>query len=161
MKRYLACEIAAMDFRDRIKKVLADKDLSVREVSVRAGSDSMLHKILNPEKRGGIRYPSIDKIEAVADALEVSPGWLAFGEGDTLTDELLQAMADEAVSEVRPGMTIGQIRRVVASALHEQLKLHLVVEGVQRTSDGATAPGKGALSPDATSEAEPAGSRNA
>ena len=68
-----------MDLRDRIRSVIdADDRLSVRNVSLRAGlSDSWLHKLLN----GDVRSPTLEAIEKLADALDVDPRWLAFGEG--------------------------------------------------------------------------------
>jgi len=124
---YTPCEIDGVDFRDRINLVLKQNSWSKREVSMRAGSDSMLHKVLNPEKKGGIKYPTIEKIEAIAEALRVSPAWLAFGDGPEISEETLKEMADYAASEIQPGLSIAQIRSSVASALREQLALRLFV----------------------------------
>jgi transcriptional regulator with XRE-family HTH domain len=69
-----------MDLRDRIRSVIdADDKLTVRNVSLRAGlSDSWLDKLL----KGGVRSPTLENIEKLAEALDVDPRWLAFGEGD-------------------------------------------------------------------------------
>jgi transcriptional regulator with XRE-family HTH domain len=69
-----------MDLRARIKSVIeADEDLSVRKVSLRAGlSDSWLDKLL----KGSVRSPTLENIEKLAEALDVDPRWLAFGEDD-------------------------------------------------------------------------------
>ena len=69
-----------MDMRERIKYVIdATPGLSVRSVSLTAGlSDSMLHKFL----KGGTDSMTIKTAEKLADALQVDPQWLIFGEGD-------------------------------------------------------------------------------
>jgi hypothetical protein len=69
-----------MDLRARIMSVIdADDIVTVRNVSLRAGlSDSWLNKLL----KGGVRSPTLENIEKLADALDVDARWLAFGEGD-------------------------------------------------------------------------------
>ena len=69
-----------MDLRDRIRSIIdADDKLSVRNVSLRAGlSDSWLDKLL----KGLVRSPTVENIEKLAEALDVDPRWLAFGEGE-------------------------------------------------------------------------------
>ena len=69
-----------MNLRARIEATMAERpELTVRNVSLRAGlSDSWLHKLL----KGDVRSPTLENIEKLADALEVDPRWLAFGEGD-------------------------------------------------------------------------------
>lgn len=69
-----------MDLRARIEAVIEKRpDLTVRKVSLLAGlSDSWLHKLL----KGGVRSPTLETIEKLAEALDVDPRWLAFGEGD-------------------------------------------------------------------------------
>lgn len=150
-----------MDFRDRIRSVIAEKHLSVREVSLRAGSDSMLSKVLNPEKRGGIKSPTIDKLEDIARALGVAPGWLAYGDVSKLSEPALQEMVETAVEEIQAGMRIEEIRRTVASALRDQLALHLAVGAIPSTSDEANAPGKSSPPHAPTTEDEQVGSRTA
>ena len=86
-----------MDLRERIEAVLAKRpDLNPRSASLRAGfSDSWLHKLLN----GGVRSPTLDSIEKLAEVLDVDPRWLAYGEGDPErfpdVGELLARMSEE------------------------------------------------------------------
>lgn len=88
-------ELAARDFKalhlglaDRLKMARQVRGLSLREVGKRAK-----HPHAPPEDRGlsaqaildmeaGRRRPYVENVEAVAVALDVSPGWLAFGEGE-------------------------------------------------------------------------------
>jgi transcriptional regulator with XRE-family HTH domain len=69
-----------MDLRARITRSLdRHPELTVRSLSLKAGlSDSWLHKLL----KGDVRSPTIENIEKLAEALDVDPRWLAFGEGD-------------------------------------------------------------------------------
>ena len=68
-----------MDIRDRIKAVIeADPEKTVRSVSLAAGlSDSALHKFLT----GATDSITLKTVDKLADALEVDPMWLAYGEG--------------------------------------------------------------------------------
>lgn len=68
-----------MDLRSRITRSLdGHPELTVRSLSLKAGlSDSWLHKLL----KGDVRSPTIENIEKLAEALDVDPRWLAFGEG--------------------------------------------------------------------------------
>lgn len=77
-----------MDIRFRIRKVLDEHpDWTPRSVSLRAGlSDSMLSKFLNPDKRGGIKSITLETLEKLADALEVNPRWLAYGDSPRKRD---------------------------------------------------------------------------
>lgn len=153
------CENQDVDFRDRIRLALGNSKESMRQASLRAGSDSLIHKVLNPDKRGGIKWPTIDKMEGIARALKVSPGWLAYGEKTEISAEVLSEAVDTAAEEIQAGMNIAQIRQAVASALREQLELHLAVGAGQGTSDGASAPDKLAQSRAPTSEDAPEESR--
>ncbi|MFT4056730.1 MAG: hypothetical protein QM681_19655 [Novosphingobium sp.] len=99
----------------------------------------MLSKVLNPDKRGGIKSPTIDKLEDIARALGVAPGWLAYGDVSKLSEPALQEMVETAVEEIQAGMRIEEIRRTVASALRDQLALHLAVGANPGTSDEASA----------------------
>lgn len=68
-----------MDMRNRIKAVIAQNpDFTVRSISLAAGlSDSMLSKFL----KGHTDSMTIKNAEKLADALNVDPQWLIFGEG--------------------------------------------------------------------------------
>jgi transcriptional regulator with XRE-family HTH domain len=69
-----------MDMRARIIAAIEQRpDLTVRKVSLAAGlSDSMLHKFLT----GGTDSMTIKNAEKLANALNVDPRWLIFGEGE-------------------------------------------------------------------------------
>lgn len=71
-----------MNIRDRIRKVLDEHpEWAVTAVSKKAGfSNSTLGKFLNPDGPGGIQSMTIDRLEALAVALEVNPRWLIFGD---------------------------------------------------------------------------------
>lgn len=123
----------------------------------------MLHKVLNPEGRGGIKSPTINKLEDIAAALEVSPAWLAFGEGagkPQISAATLRDMAEYAAGEIQPGLSISQIRSTVESALREQLALRLLVVEDPSGPDAGIAPGTAAQSPAPTIEGEQEGSRS-
>lgn len=82
--------------RARIEAVMAAKpDYTVRNISLKAGlSDSWLHKLL----KGDVRSPTLENVEKLADALEVDPRWLAFGEGDperfTAIDKIIEGLTE-------------------------------------------------------------------
>jgi transcriptional regulator with XRE-family HTH domain len=62
-------------WRDRIETLLADRNLSMRSVSMRAGlGENYLVGIMREGKD-----PSIERIIKVADALNVSLAWLLYG----------------------------------------------------------------------------------
>lgn len=92
-----------MDLRDRIRAIIdADDKLTVRNVSLKAGlSDSWLDKLL----KGGVRSPTLENIEKLAEALDVDPRWLAFGEGnpERFADigELIGRLSDEQANMAR------------------------------------------------------------
>ena len=70
-------DIQGMDARARIAKVLDEKGLSTRGVSLAAGlSDSMLHKFLTKQTKS----ITVDNLEKVAGALGVSLRYLMFGD---------------------------------------------------------------------------------
>lgn len=121
----------------------------------------MLSKLLNPDKRGGIKSPTIDKLELIAHALGVSPGWLAFGDVGKISGQDLREMAETAVEEIQAGMRIEEIRNTVASALRDQLALHLAVGAGSDISDEASAHDISAQPPAPTNEGAQEGSRSA
>lgn len=66
-----------MDVRSRIQKVLDEKGLKARSVSLAAGlSDSMLHKFLTHQTKS----ITVDNLEQIARALGVSMRYLWFGD---------------------------------------------------------------------------------
>lgn len=82
----------AMDVRDRINEILrAHPDWSPRSVSLKAGlSDSMLHKFLT----GATRSMTLENMEAVAEALQVDPRWLLWGDEPPRAEEVVVKMFD-------------------------------------------------------------------
>lgn len=66
-----------MDLRDRIEAARAARGVSIHRLAAASGlSRSGLRKVRSPGKAG----PTIDTIRRLANALGVSPGWLAFGD---------------------------------------------------------------------------------
>lgn len=67
-----------MEIRARIRKVLAENpDWTPRSISLKAGlSDSMLHKFLTEQTKS----MTLETLEKIAEALEVNPRWLIFGD---------------------------------------------------------------------------------
>lgn len=68
-----------MDIRARIRSIIDDNpEMSVRSVSLAAGlSDSALHKFLT----GATESLTLKTVDKLAEALDVDPQWLAYGEG--------------------------------------------------------------------------------
>lgn len=88
-----------MDVRDRINSILEEKGLSSREVSLKAGlSDSMLNKFLTHQTKS----ITVDNLEKIAKALEVSFRHLMFGDPD---DEKLYYIMDR-ISQKRRAQAI-------------------------------------------------------
>jgi len=105
---------------------------------------------------------TVETISKLAEPLKTTERWLIFGnDNPPLSEAVLRAMVDDAVSEIQPGAKIGEIQRVVASSLYEQLKLHQVVDEVQDIEGVMSVPGTGVQSPAPTSESGRARRRNA
>lgn len=103
---------------------------------------------------------TVETISKLADPLKTSERWLIFGNDKTpLSEAVLREMVEGAVSEIQPGAKIGEIQRVVASSLYEQLKLHRVVDGVQSSVDVPNVPDIGVQSRAPTSKSGPAKQR--
>lgn len=75
------CDNKGMDLRDRIRAAIAAKEgATVRNVSLAAGlSDSALHKFLT----GSTKSITVDSLEGIAKALDVSLRYLMFGDEDS------------------------------------------------------------------------------
>lgn len=132
--------------RDRIEAV---DDLTMRSVSLAAfGSDSALHKFLS----GANKSIKVDNLSSVADAMGVPLTALLCdpvgpGEGRTvISEDALREMVDTALSEMQPGMSIAEIRPLVASNLHGQLERVLSGQVVSNPEDTESVLGKAALS---------------
>ncbi len=66
---------------------------------------------------------TLDTILKLQKPLKTTAEWLIFGAGSaTISEDSLRAMVDNALSEMQPGMTIAEIRPLVASNLHGQLE---------------------------------------
>jgi transcriptional regulator with XRE-family HTH domain len=135
-----------VNIRARIQKVIDEHEgWTLRAVSLRAGSDSLVHKILNPEKRGGIKSPTLEKVEALAKALEVDPAWLAFGRepAPIPSEDELSRMIARAMAELPVGVTYEDYPTAVSSNLREQLRLYQAHGGFRKNGDGETDTDKG------------------
>lgn len=130
--------------RQRIKSVIdADDELSLRSVSLASGSDSWLHKFMTSDAS-----MKLTQAEKLADALGVSADWLLFGEREaSLSADAVQQMIDTALEEIQPGMSLAEIRRAAASALHAQLERHLSHGGLVANEGQASVPDTAVQSP--------------
>jgi len=100
---------------------------------------------------------TVETVGKLAGPLKTTERWLLFGTStDDLSEDVLRAMAEDAVSEIQPGMKIGQIRSAVASSLHEQLKLRQVVAGVQSKAADESVHNKGVQSRAPTTQSDQA-----
>lgn len=104
---------------------------------------------------------TVDTVSKLAAPLGTTERWILFGGEAAISDEVLREMAETAVEEIQAGMRIEEIRSTVASALRDQLALHLAVGAAPGTSDEATSPDISAQPPAPTNEDEQAGSRTA
>jgi phage repressor protein C with HTH and peptisase S24 domain len=92
----------AEGFRVRLKQVLGDA--SVRDFSRRAGvSEAAMRDYLS-----GGTFPSIDRVDALANAANINPGWLVTGDGPMREGGAATKLPDEFVTlpyypEVQPG----------------------------------------------------------
>lgn len=73
--------ITRMDVRERLTRLIEDRgDLSYTNVAKAAGlSSSAVHKYCT----GQVRSMTLDNLEKIAKAVNVSMRWLLFGEDDT------------------------------------------------------------------------------
>lgn len=104
---------------------------------------------------------TVDTVAKLAEPLKTSERWLLFGSNQELNEPELREMVETAVEEIQAGMRIEEIRNTVASALRDQLALHLAVGVDPDTSDAASALGKSSPPHAPTIEDEQAGSRSA
>lgn len=102
-----------------------------------------------------------ETVSKLAGPLKTTEQWLLFGGASAVSEGVLREMAETAAEEIQAGMRIEEIRRAVASALHEQLKLRGVVAEEPDREGEMPAPDKSSLSPAPTTRAEKAGSHNA
>lgn len=66
---------------------------------------------------------TLDTVLKLQVPLKTTAEWLIFGAGSaTISEDALREMVDTALSEMQPGMTIAEIRPLVASNLHGQLE---------------------------------------
>jgi hypothetical protein len=97
---------------------------------------------------------TVETVSKLAEPLKTTEQWILFGNKPGVSEDVLREMAEQAVSEIQPGMKIGEIRNAVSAALHEQLRHSQVVDGVQGRPEKASAPGTTARSRPSTSGAE-------
>lgn len=148
------------EIRSRISSTIeARDDLTVRGVSLAIGSDSLLHKFLS----GANKSIKLETIAAIADAMDVTLSWLLFGaelgpSETVLSGRQLDAIADRALDEIQPGMSLAEIRPAVAAALRAQLELVLSGRlGHHEGEDTLPAHGEAARSAAPTKGSAPAG----
>lgn len=67
-----------LGIRDRLKSLRQKRGLSLNALGIAAGlTYTTIHNI-----ETGRTVPGIDTVEKIADALDISAAWLAFGEGE-------------------------------------------------------------------------------
>lgn len=149
MRHYADMAIDHDMIRQRIRqRIDQEAGLSMRNVSIAAfGSDSALHKFLNRSNES-IR---LINLASIADVIGVDLSWLLFGPRDQpISGDVVQQMIDNALEEIQPGMSLAEIRRAAASALHAQIKLHLSDGAGPETEVEASARDTAAQSPSPT-----------
>ncbi|WP_395393112.1 hypothetical protein WBP07_18095 [Novosphingobium sp. BL-8A] len=145
------------DIRARLRARFSDLDLSltgkwlkdhgIGQTTVRNFLDGMSQSL------------TVETLNKLAGPLKTSERWLLFGNDNALTDDVLRGMAEIAAEEIQAGMRIEEIRNTVASALREQLRLHLTVGVAPGSQVEGTDLDKGALPPAPTNEDGQEGSR--
>ena len=146
------------DIRDRLKGRMADlglaptgswlKDYGIGQTTVRNFLDGMTRSL------------TIETVAKLSEPLKTSERWLLFGNQDAISERDLRDMAEAAAGEIQPGLSIAQIRSAVASALREQLALHLSAGASQSGPAEESVRDRGAQSPAPTRAVEPAGSHS-
>lgn len=86
----------ASDVFFRVQHRLNDLHRSARAVSLAAGMSPDAIRDLGRPKRGKLTSPTIETIEKLAHALDVTPEWLAFGAGDPAARRDLYILGDVA-----------------------------------------------------------------
>lgn len=100
---------------------------------------------------GDTKSLTVDTVSRLAEPLKTSEDWILFGNRDqSLSGDVVQQMIDNALEEIQPGMSLAEIRRAAASALHAQIKLHLSDGANQAIGDEASVRDTGAQSPSPT-----------
>lgn len=148
--------------RSRLRARLKDMGLSLTGVWLKKHGigQTTLRNFLD----GMTQSLTVDTVAKLAEPLETSELWILFGDSEdapAVSEDALREMAETAVEEIQLGMGIGEIRSAVASALHEQLALHLSGGEVRSFWGEKLARGKGAQSRSPTSEDVLAKSRTA
>lgn len=128
-----------------------------------AAMDPPSSKGMISQYESGKRRPRQSTLEAIAKALDRTPGELIDGSQDgapTLSAADLEEMIALAMRELPVGATNEDYQRVVASSLHAQLEQLKAAGGFRSSQDEQTAPGKAAQSRAPTKKVDRAGSRN-
>lgn len=108
-----------------------------------AAMDPPSSKGMISQYESGKRRPRQATLEAIAVALDCTPGELLDGEhdGPSLPNEAdLEQMVALALQEVPAGSRLADYPPIVASSLRDQLRLYLKHGGFQSSSDVGTAP---------------------
>lgn len=100
---------------------------------------------------------TLDTVLKLAGPLKTTPEWMIFGDqpARAVTEDDLQSMVNDALSEMKPGMSIAEIRPLVASSLHGQLARVLSGQTVRDQAGKQSARGKGAQSGAPTKRSSP------
>ena len=97
---------------------------------------------------GSTQSLTVDTVSKLAGPLKTTEDWILFGSREhAISGDAVQQMVDNALDEIQPGMSLAEIRRAAASALHAQLKLHLSDAAAQESSAQETSPDRAARSP--------------
>lgn len=145
------------DIRARVSKRFKDLGLPL------TGKWLLDHGIGQTTIRNFVEGPTqsltVDTVAKLAGPLKTTEHWLLFGEREGINEATLVEMAEHAASEIQPGLSIAQIRSAVASALREQLELHLSVGTSLKTEDEELDPDTSAQSRAPTTGSEQEESR--
>jgi hypothetical protein len=101
---------------------------------------------------GSTQSLTLDTVAKLERPLKRSAQWIVFGDEPqaSVSGEQLAQMVGEALTEMQPGMTLAEIRSLVASNLHEQLGRVLAAPEDPDQPAALTAPGTGLRSDVAT-----------
>lgn len=95
-------------FAARLREARSLRDVTVRELGRASG---VVEGTVRAMERGTM--PQVDTVELIAQALKVSPAWLAFGEGPR---ELVRRRGTQLPKKQRPTQSPGSASRLATEA---------------------------------------------
>lgn len=95
-------------FAVRLREARSLRDVTVRELGRASG---VVEGTVRAMERGTM--PQVDTVELIAQALKVSPAWLAFGEGPR---ELVRRRGTQPSKKQRPTQSPGSASRLATEA---------------------------------------------